>query len=328
MSPSLGVQGTTYLKPHEWLVSVSFRSLHSFRDFQGSKALPVPSGPDLYANTHVYTFDVSGTYAVNKRFSVTIGIPIQHGSRQTYYEHDAVTLHTMKASGVGDLKVTGNFWLLDPSCHKNGNIAVGVGLKAPTGNHGARDFSFRTTGRVSRPVDPAIQLGDGGWGILLTAHAFKKLADKTVAYAEGTYLSNPKEMNGTQSPFGDVPALTGGDIGYIIDSVPDQYLARGGITQTVWPKKGLSVSAGIRFEGVPAHDLIGGSEGYRLPGYAISIEPGFSISRHKNLFELTVPVAVRRHATKSVADLRTGNPVGGIAALADYLIIASYSRRF
>ena len=328
MSPSLGVQGTSYLKPHEKLITVSFRSLHSFRDFQGSKKLPVPSPPEIYANTHVYTFDIAATYAATKRLSFTLELPIQHGSRETYYEHDGATLHTMRANGVGDLKVTGNLWLLDPSCHQNGNISLGLGLKAPTGNSGARDYSYRTPGRVLRPVDPAIQLGDGGWGIIFTGHAFKKFSKKTSTYFQGSYLSNPREMNGTQSPFADVPELTGGDIGYIIDSVPDQYLARAGVSHTVWAKKGLAVSLGGRIEGVPSHDLIGGSDGYRLPGYAISIEPGFSISRHKNLFELTVPVAVRRHASKSVADVRTNNPVGGIAALADYTITLSYSRRF
>ena len=134
-------------------------------------------------------------------------------------------------------------------------------------------------------------------------------------------------MKGTQSPFADVPQLTGGDIGYIIDSVPDQYLARAGVNHIVSPKKALAVSVGGRFEGVPSHDLIGGSDGYRLPGYAISIEPGFSILRHKNLFE-TCARRVRRHARKSVADVRTNNPLGGIAALADYTITVSYSRRF
>ena len=144
MSPSLGVQGTSYLKPHEKLITVSFRSLHSFRDFQGSKKLPVPSPPEIYANTHVYTFDIAATYAATKRLSFTLELPIQHGSRETYYEHDGATLHTMRANGVGDLKVTGNLWLLDPSCHQNGNISLGLGLKAPTGNSGARDYSYRT----------------------------------------------------------------------------------------------------------------------------------------------------------------------------------------
>ena len=179
-----------------------------------------------------------------------------------------------------------------------------------------------------RPVDPAIQLGDGGWGIVLGVQAFSRVFRETFFYLQGFYLINPREMNGTQTTFGDLPEATGGDIGYTIDSVPDQYLGRAGLNHTVWPKAGLSLSLGARIEGVPARDLVGGSEGWRLPGYAISIEPGLSLSRGKNRFTLTAPVAVERHADNLLADERTGSPFKGYAALADFMITASYSRRF
>jgi len=74
--------------------------------------------------------------------------------------------------------------------------------------------------------------------------------------------------------------------------------------------------------------LIGGSEGYRLPGYSVAIEPGLSLSRGKNFLVVTVPVAVKRHGSKSVADVRTNSPFAGIAALADLMVTVSYSRRF
>ncbi len=255
-------------------------------------------------------------------------MPILFASRETYYEHDGVSLHTMHASGVGDLRVVGNTWLLDPETHRDGNVSFGIGVNAPIGRKNAQDLSFRPAGAVKRPVDPAIQPADGGWGIMLAGQAFGTIAHNTSFYAQAVYLLNPREMNGVQSPFGDDPALTGGDIGYTIDSVPDQYVARGGITQAIGSGTGVAVTFGARIDGVPAHDLIGGSDGYRLPGYAISIEPGFSVTKGKNSFTFTVPVAVKRHASKSVADLRTGNPIGGIATLADYVITVSYSRRF
>ncbi|MGQ0763279.1 MAG: hypothetical protein ACT4OT_14870 [Acidobacteriota bacterium] len=311
-------------------MTVSFRRLHSFRDFHGSQKVPVPAPPELFANTHVHTLNFAGTYAVNQRFNFTIELPINFGSRQTYYEHDVVTLHTMRARGIGDLKFSGNVWLLDPKCHKNGNISAGAGVKFPTGKHGATDISFRGSTQVRRPVDPAIQPGDGGWGLILTAHAFRKVNKRAFLYAQGTYLSNPREMNGTQPPAGDDPLFNLGDIGYMIDSVPDQYLIRGGVSYTVLQKEqtSLAVTFGPRAEGVPTHDLIGGSQGYRLPGYAISVEPGFTISRKKDLIEFSMPFAIHRHANKSIADVRTNNPLGGFAALADHTITISYSRRF
>ena len=78
---------------------------------------------------------------------------------------------------------------------------------------------------------------------------------------------------------------------------------------------------------MPTHDLIGGSEGSRTPGYVISIEPGASLSLGKNFFNLSAPVAVERHASRAVADIRNNFPTGA-GAFADFLIIASYSRRF
>jgi hypothetical protein len=181
---------------------------------------------------------------------------------------------------------------------------------------------------VLRPVDPAIQSGDGGWGLFLNAQAFQKIFTDTSIYFQGTYLNNPREMNGTQTPFGDIPELTGGDIGYTINSVPDQYVARLGLSHSIWPEIGLSGTLGMRAEGVPRRDLIGNSQGYRLPGHAVSVEPGLTIALGNNFIELTVPAAVYRHASKSLADRRTNSPIAGIATFADYQVIVSFSRRF
>lgn len=305
MAPSLCAQGSTsangaeYLAPDEWMATVAYRYFHSFRDFRGSKAIPFPSPKEIYADNHVHTFDVSVMYAVTKRLSLTLGVPIPWGSRTSYYEHDGVSRHTMRTGGVGDLRLMGSFWLLDPDTHPDQNISVGLGVKAPTGEHRAKDYSYRANGRVLRPVDPAIQRGDGGWGTLLAVQAFQKVFTDTSIYLQGTYLINPREMNGTQTPFGDIPALTGGDIGYTINSVPDQFVARLGLTHTIWPEQGLSATLGTRVEGVPVRDLLGGSQGYRIPGFAVSVEPGLAIALGKNFFELNVPVAVYRHASKT-----------------------------
>jgi hypothetical protein len=66
-------------------------------------------------------------------------------------------------------------------------------------------------------------------------------------------------------------------------------------THTVWPARGPSATFGARIDGVSSHDLIGGSESWRLPGYNVSIEPGLSIARGKNSFSLTVPVVITSH---------------------------------
>jgi hypothetical protein len=310
------------------MVTASYRYYNSFRDFHGSEKIPVPSPPEIYANTHVNTVDFSVTYAATDRLNFSLSLPIQHGTRLTYIEHDDGSSHTMRADGVGDLRISGNLWLLDPETHPEQNVSLGLGVKTPTGNSNAQDYSFRSLGRVLRPVDPAIQPADGGWGVILSGYAFQRVFKNTSAYFQGAYLINPREFSDTQTVYGDRPDFTGGDVGYIINSVPDQYLGRIGLNRGIWPAKGLSVSFGGRIDGVPSKDLIGGSDGFRIPGYSVSVEPGFYISRGKDLFSFTVPVAVKRHVGKTVADIRTNNPFAGIGTLADYQINMSYSRRF
>ena len=98
------------------------------------------------------------------------------------------------------------------------------------------------------------------------------------------------------------------------------------------PIQGLSAFAGGRIEGGPAKDLIGGSAGYRRPGYAISVEPGVSYVSGKFTFDFTVPIAVERNRIQSYEDIQrteeTGQYRHGDAAFADYLINAAVTYRF
>jgi hypothetical protein len=83
-------------------------------------------------------------------------------------------------------------------------------------------------------------------------------------------------------------------------------------------------SAGFRDECLPVHDLIGGSEGFRRPGYIISEEQGVSYSFKKFNAYAYVPVALVRNRTQSVPDKNrtalTGVYSQGDAAFADYVI--------
>jgi hypothetical protein len=73
-------------------------------------------------------------------------------------------------------------------------------------------------------------------------------------------------------------------------------------------------------------DLIGPSEGFRRPGYAVSVEPSLMYVHGKSAISLGVPFAVYRNRLVSVAD--EANGTHGDAAFADYLILVGFSRRF
>jgi hypothetical protein len=83
---------------------------------------------------------------------------------------------------------------------------------------------------------------------------------------------------------------------------------------------------GPRWEGVPAKDLIGDSLGFRRPGYAVSLAPGFQYVRGRSLLTVEVGKAILRDRTRSLPDRISGTH--GDAAFADYVWLASYSYRF
>jgi hypothetical protein len=103
--------------------------------------------------------------------------------------------------------------------------------------------------------------------------------------------------------------------------VPDQYMVRAGGSYT---KQKLTVSGGLRLECVPAEDLIGGSNGFRRPGYVLSAEPVVAYKLAKTHFYASVPYALERSRTQSVPDkirsAKTGTSYTGDAAFADYTI--------
>ncbi|MEO5906050.1 MAG: transporter, partial [Saprospiraceae bacterium] len=84
------------------------------------------------------------------------------------------------------------------------------------------------------------------------------------------------------------------------------------------------IYAGGRLEGVPALDLIGGSNAYRRPGYSIAIEPGISYNANNLVVNFSVPFAVHRNRIQSYLDKvkseAEGEYIIGDAAFADYLI--------
>ncbi len=309
----------------DWQASVAFRWFESKRDFVGDEE--VPSRYGMMVND-VYAFDVLATYGINSRWSVTLDLPFTAASRTTAYEHDGINRHTMRAGGLGDLRLTTDYWLLDPHQHMNGNIALGLGFSAPTGDDAATDTAHRATGPVERPVDTSIQPGSGGWGLIVQMQAYQQIVGNLFGYLNGFYTFTPEEQNDTEYPTAD-RAFSANFLTYrqTHNSIADQYLLRGGLSYAVWPAQGLQATLGARWEGIPPGDIIGGDLGYRRPGYSVSIEPGLAWNRKSFSVTLTAPVALYRNRQQSVPEEELGRPPGD-AAFADFSILAGFTWRF
>ncbi|MGH7491881.1 MAG: hypothetical protein ACREOO_05755 [bacterium] len=202
----------------------------------------------------------------------------------------------------------------------------------PTGNSNVEDEFHRLTADdrdsvTIRPVDQPIQPGDGGWGINLELSGFRQFfSSRGSLVFNGFYLANPKNVNNTLTR----GTLTGADPLIAYHSVADQYAARLCFNYALLPQAGLTAGLGGRIEGIPSHDLIGDSEGFRRPGYIVSVEPTLSYSQGKGLdFTLNFPIALYRNRTKSVFDLAdTTGERHGDAAFADYLVNLQVSYKF
>jgi hypothetical protein len=275
---------------------------------------------------HTFIMDAGLTKTINSKWSAAIFIPIIANDRSSLYEHANRGRFTTSSFGIGDIRIAAYKWLKDPVLMPQFNVQVGLGIKLPTGEYRYTDRFTTATGTAIGPVDQSIQLGDGGTGFTVELNAFHRLGKKLNAYGNFYYLINPREQNGVSTARGGISSAA--SVLYTSDvmSVPDQYLIRGGLNYQV---RNWTFSGGLRFECIPAKDLIGGNEGFRRPGEILTVEPGinYMFSRF-NLF-LAVPTAIMRNRTQSYPDQIRSNLTGtyhkGDAAFADYAINVGFN---
>jgi hypothetical protein len=305
-----------------WTVAMNNRYFKSFRHFVGTaeQKQRVAGGTEVI--NHVFSTELSLTRHFNDRWSFGFFTPVISNARSSLYEHDGKTRHSTHSFGLGDVRLAAYYWLVNPAQSSRVNVQMGLGIKLPTGDYKYQDYFIKSDSiKVLGPVDQSIQLGDGGTGITLEANAFYNFSKSASVFFNGFYLSNPREQNGVSTARGGVPSAAAIAYGSDVMSVPDQYMLRLGASVGV---NNFNFSGGMRVEGVPAEDLIGGSNGFRRPGYVLSVEPVVAYKiKHTQLY-LSVPYAVQRNRTQSVPDKirtqKTGVYSKGDAAFADYTI--------
>jgi hypothetical protein len=324
-APVLGVQDN-YTGPDTWQVSTSWRYQRSHRHFVGDVEQVNRAQEDSEVVNTINQPELGIRYNLNELWSFSLGVPYLIAERSSPIR-DAkgvvVDRYTTAARGVGDLTFIARRLLWEPKKHPDANVSLGLGIKIPTGADNVLDVRERIVNgqRVTDivTVDQSIQPGDGGWGIIADLQAFLRVAHSGGAlYFSGTYLSNPRDRNGVHTFRGNPNEA--------IMSVADQYLARAGGTYSGPGWKGFGAGLGGRIEGVPVRDLIGSSDGFRRPGFAVSVEPSLSFSTGPHTVSLAVPVAVYRDRPRSVPDILSGGH--GDAAFADYIILLGYWRKF
>ena len=325
-----------YLAPGQWQFTMDYRHLYSFRHFVGSVAQEYRQEGHSEVRNRINLVDAGLTYQITPRFSVEGNVPVEFASRRYYIAPGSLgpgspanaIVGDWGVSGVGDVSFMGQGWLWDPTKNPPHNIQIGLGVQMPSGRDNIQNNFVEIPGTpaVNATADYSIQPGIGVWAIPISVESFQVLSKATQIYFNGSYLITPSETNGVAnaSPPGfPAPAPQNAFV-----SAADEYLLQAGVAYMVAKVHGLSVTGGLRKEGVPAHDLIGGDEGFRRPGYAVSLEPGAIYSMHggHDLITANIDRAVYRNRIASVPDLQLGTH--GDAAFADWLWLASFQHRF
>lgn len=340
------------LKEGEFQVGTNYRYFHSWRHFVGKEEQLqrqlTGGGFDANGkergnavNIYSHAVDLNISYGLTNQIQLNATLPYVNNERSQILKQTSPIKNTYRysvyAKGIADARLSINYWFIDPIKANKGNIMLGLGVKLNNGSHDKTDNAPQTDGTIKNVVmDQAIQPGDGGVGFSLEVQAFRQLTGRLYGFANGYYLFNPKESNGT---FKSAPKA--GLEGYEIYACPDQYFGRAGFMAAVDKKENFTVSLAGRFEGIPAYDALGGQVAYRRPGYVIAVEYGFSYRLGKHGFSLFIPYNVVKNRIQSAADIASQKlqnavitdaskyvHVQGDAAFADYSINAGYSYRF
>jgi hypothetical protein len=306
-----------YMAPGEFDVTIGYRHQYSFRHFVGDVEQKQRMQIGNQVMNKINLLNLNLTYQASRRLSFTVSAPMLFASRRSNNSP-----YTTTAQGIGDTIIGAQGWLFKPTSEGSGNVSVGFGLMMPTGRANLTNRVDAYDGRGPREVllDYSVQPGSGGYGIVFQWQSFRNITGSTQMYLNANYIATPQNTNNVLRNSTNANPLTA------YNSISDQYLVQAGIARPFKKVRGLTLTFGPRWEGVPAKDLIGDSLGFRRPGYAVSLEPGFQYTWGMSLLTVNAGKAILRDRTRSVPDRITGGH--GDAAFADYVWTASYSYRF
>lgn len=328
----LGYEQTT----EKWSLDINNRAFKAYHFLEGTKNI-TPSDLNSGVTLYEYTMNFELSRVLDKGWVISLDMPISSNKTSGPLEHASGESHTTHAFGLGDMRFTVYKWLLNTDVYHKGNIQFGLGIKFPTGNYHTEDYFYSSatdkTFKELAPVNVAIQLGDGGTGIITQLNTFYIFNPHISMYANFFYLISPKDVNGVATwPPGLLDSATSAlfhKTTYDVNSVPDNYSIRGGANFTF---NKLVLTAGLRYEGAPAHDLIGQNDGLRRVGHIFSVEPGINYKFKKSYLYGYVTLPVDRRTIETVPDERL-TAITGMNSItpghfANYIVYLGYSFTF
>jgi hypothetical protein len=301
----------------KWLINVNNRYFEASSTFKGKNFIA-----DTLVTNRIYTLNISVHRLLANGWSLGITIPVSANSRNNTADHKGLGIlprYTTRSFGLGDIRLTVYKRLLPVSANKKINLQAGFGVKLPTGDYKYQDYFVRNDStKVLAPVDQSIQLGDGGTGITAELSAAYRFSSSIYFFGNFYYLANPRVQNGVSNLKGRNPTARQINNNTTVMSVPDQFSFRGGAS---FQLKRLALTTALRYEKVPAKDLIGGNKGFRRAASIASFEPGLTYKLKSTSLFVSVGIPFKRNIVQNFENDET--PAG----FADYLVYAGISFR-
>ena len=189
---SNGMYGNSYnLSKGSLQVGTTYRYFHSWRHFVGTEEQKQRQntnggigldGKDRGNAVNIYShaLDFNFSYGLSNRLQLNATIPYVNNERSQVLRQTAPVKDTFRysvyAKGLGDIRISANYWLFDPAKAAKGNLMVGLGVKLNTGSHSETDLAPLANGQKRIGImDQAIQPGDGGIGISVELQGFRKI---------------------------------------------------------------------------------------------------------------------------------------------------------
>jgi hypothetical protein len=316
----------------KWMVNLSTRYFESSKLLSGKEDITYKApGINLYESTT----NIGITRMINNDWFIALDIPVVANSVGS--PDPSGVRHTVHAFGIGDIRLTVYRWLIKAEKASKGNLEIGLGLKFPTGKDDVEDYYYLDPNHPNEPsgigpIHSSLQLGDGGTGINTEINGYYLFSSKISAYGNFYYLINPTNQNGVSSFFPGTDQATielWTKAQCNTNSVPDNYTLRVGGNFTF---NRLVATAGLRFEGAPANDLIGENDGYRQAGHIYSVEPGLQYKFKRSILYTLVTIPFSSGTIQTVPDKRiseiTGTYYISAGHFANALFYAGYTFTF
>jgi hypothetical protein len=312
------------LEPGHFEITIGERHQFSYQHYVGDVYQEYRAQQKTQVENRINIVTTNLTYQVTPRISVSIDAPWLFASRKS--QNSPIKY---EATGVGDTILSASAWIRNPLNAPRNNFSIGLGVLMPTGNDDVQNtVNTNTTGtgspvEVTAPVDYSIQPGNGGWGLVMEWAGYQRINKSLTFYTDGDYIATQGGTNGVQR--GATLSTTTPLNNYA--AISDQYLFEAGVEFPIAKVKGLSGTFGPRDEGVPADNLFPNSnDGFRRPGFAVTVGPGGQYVRGHNILTAGVYKAVHRDRTSSYPD--SLYHTHGDAAFAQYVWLASLTHRF